>query len=144
MKLSTRSRYGTRMLLDIALHGDNGPVTVMDISGRLDLPVKYLEKLVRLLKKGKYIKSKRGPKGGHVLAKNPDEITIGAIVRDLEGGLDLTDCLSGKNPCPKLDACSTRKVWAAATKGMLRELDALTLRDLMNDATAEAESGCRI
>ena len=93
MKLSTRSRYGTRMLLDIAMHGTDGPVTIMDISERLDLPVKYLEKLVRLLKKGKYIKSKRGPKGGHILAKDPATVTVGALVRDLEGGISLTECV---------------------------------------------------
>ncbi|EPR39990.1 transcriptional regulator, BadM/Rrf2 family [Desulfovibrio sp. X2] len=134
MKLSTRSRYGTRMLLDIALHSGEGPVTVMEISERTDLPVKYLEKLVRLLKKGKYIKSKRGPKGGHVLAKDPAEITMGAIVRDLEGGLSLTECVAGRNDCPKMPTCITRRVWAVATEAMLRELDNITLGDLMAEA----------
>ncbi len=133
MKLSTRSRYGTRMLLDIAMHGGGNPVTIMDISERLDLPVKYLEKLVRLLKKGKYIKSKRGPKGGHILAKDPSGVTIGALVRDLEGGVSLTECVAGRHDCDKFPNCITRRVWAKATEAMLRELDAITLQDLMQE-----------
>lgn len=137
MKLSTRSRYGTRMLLDIAMHGNNGPVTIMDISERLDLPVKYLEKLVRLLKKGKYIKSKRGPKGGHILAKDPAAVTVGALVRDLEGGISLTECVAGRHDCAKYPNCITRKVWAKATDAMLRELDSITLGDLMREYTGQ-------
>ena len=68
MQLTTRSRYGLRMLLDIALHGEDGPVRIQDIAKRRNISVKYLEQLIRALKKAGFITSKRGPKGGHVLA----------------------------------------------------------------------------
>ena len=68
MKLTTRSRYGTRMMLDIALHCQDGPVRIQDIASRQGVSAKYLEKLIRKLKDGGFIKSKRGPRGGHSLA----------------------------------------------------------------------------
>jgi Rrf2 family protein len=127
------------MLVDIAVHGDNGPVTVSDISRRLDLPVKYLEKLVRLLKKGDYIQSKRGPRGGHMLAKAPEDITMGEIVRQLEGDFCLVDCANhGQEPCPNMESCPTRMLWTRATDAMLRELDGITLRELVDNHMAKA------
>lgn len=130
MKLSTRSRYGTRMLLDIADHGSNGPVSVSDISGRLGVSVKYLEQLIRPLKKAQYVKSSRGPKGGHQLAKAPEEIRVGEIVRLLEGGINLTECIVDNASCPKTMDCPTRRVWAEATKAMTGILDSITLAEL--------------
>ena len=132
MKLSTRSRYGTRMLLDIAAHGGNGPVSVSDISGRLGVSVKYLEQLIRPLKKAQYVKSSRGPKGGHQLAKSPEEISVGEIVRLLEGGINLTDCIVESAICPKMSECPTRRVWAEATRAMTGILDSITLAELSN------------
>ena len=79
MKLSTRSRYGTRMMLDLAQHYKDGPVQIGQIAKRQDISVKYLEQLIIPLKKVNFIKSTRGPKGGHMLAKSPKEITIGQI-----------------------------------------------------------------
>ena len=132
MKLSTRSRYGTRMLLDIADHGSDGPVSVSDISSRLGVSVKYLEQLIRPLKKARYVKSSRGPKGGHQLAKSPEEIRVGEIVRLLEGGINLTDCIVDSATCPKTSDCPTRRVWAEATKAMTGILDSITLAELSN------------
>ena len=89
MKLSTRSRYGTRMMLDLAQRYDDGPVQIGDIAKRQDISVKYLEQLIIPLKKAKYVTSVRGPKGGHMLAKSPEKITVGEIVELLEGGTSL-------------------------------------------------------
>jgi len=130
MKLSTRSRYGTRMLLDIADHGGNGPVSVSDISGRLGVSVKYLEQLIRPLKKAQYVKSSRGPKGGHQLAKSPEEISVGEIVRLLEGGINLTECIVDNELCTRSMDCPTRRVWAEATRAMTGILDSITLAEL--------------
>lgn len=135
MKLSTRSRYGTRMLLDIALNNAEGPVRIKDISRRQGVSVKYLEKLIRPLKEAKYITSKRGPKGGHSLCKSADEITIGAIVRIFEDELFLTRCAKDSKACPIAQDCITRKVWIEAGKAMYEWLDAIRLTDLMEEAT---------
>lgn len=130
MKLSTRSRYGTRMLLDIAEHGNGKPVPVSEISKRMGVSVKYLEQLIRPLNKAKYLKSVRGPKGGHLLAKQPAEISVGEIVRLLEGGVNLTECVAEPATCDKSENCRTRRVWAKATQAMNGILDGISLEDL--------------
>lgn len=131
MKLSTRSRYGTRMLLDIALNGGEGPVRISDISKRQGVSVKYLEKLIRPLKKADYIKSKRGPKGGHMLAKPPQEISVGEVVRLLEGELALTECAANGSVCNGSADCIMRQVWVKVTGAMYKQLDALRFSDLV-------------
>jgi Rrf2 family iron-sulfur cluster assembly transcriptional regulator len=130
MKLSTRSRYGTRMMLDLAQHYDDGPVQVGDIARRHDISVKYLEQLIIPLKKANYIKSVRGPKGGHVLAKPPEEITVGEVVKVLEGGISLADCIENPDICDRSETCLTRGIWETATRAMSRELNSMTLSDM--------------
>ena len=132
MKLSTRSRYGTRMMLDLAQHYDQGPVQIGDVSKRENISVKYLEQLIIPLKKANFIKSVRGPKGGHMLAKTPEEITVGDIVRILEGGINLSDCLENPEVCDKTTSCLTRGVWEEATKAMYDKLNSATLSKMIN------------
>ena len=131
MKLSTRSRYGTRMMIDLAEHFDEGPVHIGDISKRQDISVKYLEQLIIPLKKGEFIKSIRGPKGGHMLAKSPEKITIGEIVRLLEGGFALTGCVGNPDECQRSSGCPTRSVWEEATKAMYDKLNSVTLKEMI-------------
>ncbi|MCF8144883.1 MAG: Rrf2 family transcriptional regulator [Deltaproteobacteria bacterium] len=131
MKLSTRSRYGTRMMLDLAAHYDEGPVQIGDISRRENISVKYLEQLIIPLKKARLIESARGPKGGHMLTKSPEEITIGEIVRVMEGGIDLTHCIENPDVCEKTNSCLTRTVWEDATRAIYERLDASTLANII-------------
>lgn len=131
MKLSTRSRYGTRILVDLAHHSDQGPVQVGEISKRQDISVKYLEQLIRPLKKAKLITSVRGPKGGHVLAKEPKEVTLGQVVRLFEGQSELVECISCPEKCPMSDDCRVRLAWKEATQAMYEKLDTTTIADLM-------------
>ncbi len=135
MKLSTRSRYGTRMLLDIAIHGGSGPVRIGDISQRQGVSVKYLEKLIRPLKQARYVKSRRGPKGGHMLSRPPEEIFLGDVVKLLEGDLALTECVEDGTVCPVSERCLTRNVWREASEAMYNRLQAVRLSDLIQDAT---------
>ena len=127
MKLSTRSRYGTRMMLDLAQHYDEGPIQMGDIARRQDISVKYLEQLIIPLKKVDFIKSVRGPKGGYMLARPPEEITIGEIVKVLEGGIDLSDCIGNPDECNRSSSCLTRGIWEEATKAMYDKLNSITL-----------------
>ncbi len=131
MKLSTRSRYGTRILIDIALHQDGGPVQVSKIAKRQDISVKYLEQLIRPLKKEKYLNSIRGPKGGYVLEMAPEQITLGQIVRLFEKQADLVECVSAPDACPMSPDCRVRLAWKDATQAMCERLDATTIADLM-------------
>lgn len=131
MKLSTRSRYGTRMMLDMAQHYNEGPTQIGNIAKRQDISVKYLEQLIIPLKKANYIKSVRGPKGGHILAKSPEEITVGEIVNLLEGGITLTDCIEKPDICNRSSHCLTRGVWQEATKAMYNKLNSITLAEMI-------------
>ncbi len=131
MKLSSRSRNGTRMMVDLAQHYDKGPIQIGDIAKRQDISVKYLEQLVIPLKKADYIRSVRGPKGGHMLAKRPEEITVGEIVRILEGGIDLSVCIENPDVCEKTESCLTRGVWEEATKAMYEKLNSTTLSKMI-------------
>ncbi len=137
MKLSTRSRYGTRMMLDLAEHYGGAPVQIGDIAKRQDISVKYLEQLIIPLKRADYVASVRGPKGGHMLAKPPEEITVGEIVELLEGGIKLTDCVADPDVCDRSGSCPTRGIWEVATKAMYGELNSITLSEMIKKQKAE-------
>jgi len=127
------------MMLDLALHYENGPVQAGDISKREGISVKYLEQLIISLKKAKLITSVRGPKGGHRLARPPKQITIGQIVRAVEGHTELADCVEKPEICEKSSACVTREVWESATKAMYKELDKITLEQMMKKKSKKKE-----
>lgn len=131
MRLSTRSRYGTRMMLDLAQHYDEGPIQIGNIAKRQDISVKYLEQLIIPLKKANLIRSFRGPKGGHMLAKPPDEITVGEIVDLLEGGIDLAGCIENPEDCDRSHSCLTRDIWKEATDAMFDKLNSITLSNMI-------------
>ncbi|NSW86439.1 MAG: Rrf2 family transcriptional regulator [Syntrophobacteraceae bacterium] len=131
MKLSTRSRYGTRLMLDMAQHYMKGPIQLGTIAKRQNIPVKYLEQIIIPLKKAQYVKSVRGNKGGHYLARPPEEITVGEIVAILEGGLRLTKCTDEPDACKRHEDCLTRAVWKQATDAMHEKLNSITLSDLL-------------
>ena len=120
-------------MLDLAKHYDEGPVQIGDVSKRENISVKYLEQLIIPLKKANFIKSVRGPKGGHMLAKPPEEITVGEIVRILEGGINLSSCIENPEVCDRTTRCLTRGVWEEATKAMYDKLNSVTLSKMIND-----------
>lgn len=134
MRLSTKSRYGTRMLIDIAEHSHGGPVSVAEIASRTGISEKYMEKLIRRLKRAGLVLSKRGPRGGHVLAKPAAGITVGDIVRALEEWVVLKGCALGKDTCAtcsRYATCPTKDVWERANAAMFATLDACTLQSLL-------------
>lgn len=131
MKLSTRSRYGVRLMLDMALHCNGGPARLGDIAKRQAIPLKYLEQIIIVLKKAGYVKSVRGPKGGHMPAKPPGEITVGEVVSLLEGGIKLTKCTAQPEVCDRSATCITRFLWKEATDAIRERLDTVTFSDLI-------------
>ena len=134
MKLSTRSRYGTRLMLDLAQHYREGPLQLGDIAKRQEVSVKYLEQIIIPLKKAHYIESVRGRKGGHVLTKPPEEITVGEIVALLEESSGLVECGQDTTVCERSDICPTRLLWKEAYEAMFDRLEAITLADLVERA----------
>lgn len=131
MKLSTRSRYGTRMLLDLAQHYNQGPVQLGEIAKRQNISLKYLEQIIIPLKKAHYVESVRGPKGGHLLAKPPELITVGEIVALLEEGTSLVECAEHAELCERSPDCPTRRIWQEAAQAMFDKLKAISLADLL-------------
>lgn len=130
MKLSTRSRYGTRILVELATNNSDGPIPVSRISKNQGIPVKYMEQLIRKLKSAGLIESVRGARGGHILAKDAKTITIGQIVRLFEGQPDLVECVNTPKSCEKADACPARMAWKTATEALFAELDNISIADL--------------
>jgi Rrf2 family protein len=124
------------MMQDLAQHYDDGPVRIGEIAKRQNISVKYLEQLIIPLKKANFIKSVRGPKGGHMLAKPPEEITVGEIVRILEGGINLTNCIENPEVCDRTSDCLTRGVWEEASKAMYEKLDSVTLSKMINEGSS--------
>ncbi len=134
MKLTTRSRYGLRLLLDIALHSESGPVPSKDSAQREDISLKYLEKLIKMLNEAGYIKGKRGPNGGNVLTMSPEEISIGKVAQILDGQEDrILECDGDVSTCPRAAVCLRRSIWDDASQAMYKMLDSYTLADLIKD-----------
>ena len=133
MRLTTKGRYGVRLVLDIAQHEGNGPVSIAETSLRQDISLKYLERLVGQLQRAGFVRSVRGREGGHVLAMPPEEITLGAVVRALEGDKATLVCSNNRLACPRSVHCVTRSIWIAADQAMYEKLNAITVRDIMED-----------
>jgi Rrf2 family transcriptional regulator, iron-sulfur cluster assembly transcription factor len=133
LKLSTRSRYGTRLMVDLAQHYNQGPVQIRDIARRQAISVKYLEQLIIPLKKAGLITSVRGAKGGHLLSMPPANITAGEIVRVLEKETSLIQCLDFPDSCERIEGCPTRNLWKRATRAFYDQLDDVTLAELVGD-----------
>ncbi len=135
MRLTTKSRYGTRLILDIAIYGKKGPVPLKDVSIRQNISLKYLEQLTSKLKRDGIITTQRGPFGGHMLAKAPKDISVGAIVRSLEGTTTITECTSEKEQlcgiCNRAGDCLSRWVWIEASNAMFERLDQITIEFLI-------------
>ncbi len=113
MKISTRGRYGLRMMIDIAEHVDEGPISLDAIADRQGISFKYAESIMRQLVKAKLVTSSRGKMGGYTLSKKTNKYTLEEILTATEGDLYPLDCLSCTKPvCPKQEKCKARKMWS--------------------------------
>ncbi len=131
LRLSTKGQYGVRAMYEIARGYSRGPITIKEISERQDVSVAYLEQILNTLRKAGIINSVKGPGGGYVLSKDPDSISIGAILRELEGPVAITSCLDPKEGCMRVEGCVTHLLWKALGENIEAFLDKMTLRDLL-------------
>ncbi|MBE0481102.1 MAG: RrF2 family transcriptional regulator [Dehalococcoidia bacterium] len=131
MKLSTRARYGTRALLDVALQGQNAPVPLKLIAKRQRISLQYLEQLIAPLIAVGIIWSVRGPGGGISLARRPEEIKLSEVIAALEGPIDPVECVSNPSTCPRSESCSVRELWGELRTAMSGVLESTTLGDLV-------------
>ena len=131
MRVSTRGRYGTRLMVDLAQHFTDGPIPLAQIAKRQDLSAKYLEQLIILLKGAGLIRSARGRRGGYMLARKPEDISVGEIVETLEGRLAVVDCVTDPELCYRSPECPTREIWVGVTDVLKNQLFSLTLQDIL-------------
>ena len=131
MRISTKGRYGTRAMVDIGENYGKGPVSLRKLAQRQCISMKYMEQIIPLLKGSGLIRSTRGARGGYILAKAPDEISLRDIVRALEGSSSLVDCLDDDALCDRTEECVTYEVWQEVQRAIHKILDSTTLADLI-------------
>lgn len=136
MKISTKGRYGLRALIDIAQYSEIEPVSISSISARQDISERYLEQLMALLKKAGLIKSIRGAGGGYVLAKEVSEISVGDVLRALEGNLEPVECAAfhEEESCEAAGGCVTKYVWKRINESINRTVDEMNLKQLVEES----------
>ncbi len=133
MRISTKGRYALRMLVDLAEHRGEGYVSLKDIAERQEISRKYLEQIVQLLTKAEVLRAGRGAQGGYMLAKSPDQYTMGEILRLTEGSLSPVDCVDRRpNDCPRAAFCPTLPAWQGLAETINNYLDGITLQDLID------------
>ena len=135
MKVSTRAEYGIRALMDLAQHYGEGPVQSHDIARRQGLPEPYLNQLLVTLRRAGLVQSKRGPTGGHLLAKSPDQITVGEAFLVLEGSVAPWLCVEeAETTCIYAPGCGLRPVWQAVKEATEQVLNRTTLAHIVHQA----------
>ena len=140
VKISTKGRYSLRLLLDLAAHRGGGFVSLNDIAERQGISKKYLEQLVTLLKPSDLLRIGRGPTGGYMLAKAPEEITVGQVLRLAEGGLCPVPCLEDSpSRCEQSGSCNTRSIWRGLQEVVETYLDGITLQRILDDQNGVAD-----
>lgn len=141
MKLSARSRYASRILLELARHKGISPMSAATLSQHTGVSVQFVEQILKPLKQSGLTKSVRGAAGGHRLARPAEEITLGEVVRLMEGGISLTVCCGEKaNDCPRRDGCLTRRAWMQVSHSLQKELDSISLATLLHEDQVCPES----
>ncbi len=152
MKLSTKGRYGVTAMYDLAMHIGKGPISLKSVAARQQISEHYLEQLMGQLRKAGLVKSTRGAQGGYILVKQPQDISVGDIVRVMEGPIAPVDCLLSTDPgsngyCPRTEICVTRNVWQKVGESISNVLDSITLQDLCREeaqrrGSATANNNC--
>lgn len=135
MKLSTKGRYGLRAMIDLAIHGENQRVSIKSISDRQKISENYLERLIALLKKAGYVSSSRGAQGGYSLKVPATDISVGDILRALEGDLNPVDCTLTNDDleCSAENLCVTKFVWKKISDSINEVVDSISLQDMVDE-----------
>jgi Rrf2 family protein len=131
MKISTKGDYGIRALIELTHHfGDAKPLQSSEIAARQKIPESYLEQLLTTLRRAGFIRSVRGPQGGHALVREPRELRVSEVVEALEGSIMPTGCLDEASACSKNGGCAQSDMWQAVREAILGVLESTTIADL--------------
>jgi len=140
IKLSTKGRYGTRLMVNLARHYTNGQEAIIlkNVSEQEGISIRYLEQIIIPLKIAKLVKSIRGAGGGYTLARKPSEIKVCDILHALEGTCSLVECIEDETFCDKVSTCGTYEIWKGATDLLKGYFDRITLEEVMTISDAKA------
>lgn len=131
MKISAKARYGLRILVDLALHGNDAPRSIKDIAKSQQISEKFISRLVVELRRAGFIRSIRGTQGGLKLARFPRLITLLNIVETMDGPISLLDCITSPQACPRQKQCVVTDVWSEINQALINALSAITLEDVV-------------
>lgn len=137
MKLSTKTRYAVRAIIELAQNGGKQPLQLKIIAKRQNISVKYLEQLMAVLKSAGFIRSIRGSKGGYVLAKAPKQIKLNEVLHLLEGPITTVECVENEDCCARAADCAARQLWMQVQQAIENVLQSTTLQDLVDMAKSE-------
>jgi Rrf2 family protein len=144
MKVSTKGDYGIRALIELAHHfGEPKPIQSGEIAARQSIPESYLEQLLTTLRRAGFIRSVRGPQGGHALVRQPAQLPVSEVIVALEGSILPIDCLDENSACSKGGGCAQRDMWQAVRDAILGVLDNTTVSDLAERDRAVSAGGAR-
>ena len=143
IKLSTKGRYGTRLMLNLAQNYNNGneAVILKSVSDNEDISIRYLEQIVIPLKISRLVKSIRGAGGGYTLARHPSEIKVSEILHALEGACCLVDCVDDPDYCDRIPICASFEIWKEASRLLKDYFDSITLQDLIKISDMKKTKG---
>lgn len=131
IRISTKGRYGTRAMLDLALNYGRGPILLKDIADRQEISIGYLEQIIPSLKAAGLVNSIRGARGGYTLARKPGNIRLKEIISALEGPLSIVECVNEADQCEKVDLCVTRDLWNDLNNIISNYLEEINLEHLV-------------
>ncbi len=143
IRLSTKGRYGTRLMLNLAQHHGNGThaVILKDISEQEGISIRYLEQIIIPLKINRLVKSIRGAGGGYILGRDPADIKLSEILHALEGNCCLVECIEDPDFCDNIEVCPTFDIWKGATEILKDYFDGITLKDIVGLAEKKKKKG---
>ena len=144
MKVSTKGDYGIRALIELAHHfGEVRPTQSGEIAARQSIPESYLEQLLTTLRRAGFIRSVRGPQGGHTLIRDPRDLRVSEVIVALEGSIMPIDCLDDSSACSRSGGCAQRDMWQAVRDAILGVLENTTIGDLAERDRAVQAGGAR-
>jgi Rrf2 family transcriptional regulator, cysteine metabolism repressor len=141
MQVSYKCDYALKVLLELTLHKDQGILTSQEMSKKLDIPLKFLEQVLSDLRKGGFVESKRGNMGGYKIVGDPAKITVGMIVRQIDGNIEPIDCVNDSyKGCRDIRNCAFRKTWCCVNQAISNVVDKTTIEDVAKDVRASNDS----
>jgi Rrf2 family cysteine metabolism transcriptional repressor len=135
MRITYKGDYALKAVLDLTIHYGSEPITISDMAKRIDAPIKFLEQVLLILKRGGFIESRRGKVGGYLLSRPPDKITLGEVIRCVDGPIEPIACVNRKyTKCNDVSRCVFKDIWCKVNQATSNIIDNVTFEDLVRQS----------